>query len=154
MTLASSTTSALLHFLEISRIKDSSTGFANLAFNTAADTPSLLKIANASKEGYSMLPKAIIAKSFPSSRSTPLPYSIGEHALFLLLSMADERGYLKAQGPSMFKAKSNMETSSSSSIGAMTVIPGMLLKNATSRFPWCVGPSSPTSPALSTAKTT
>ena len=38
--------------------------------------------------------------------------------------------------------------------GQKTVIPGIVSKKAPSKTPWWVSPSSPTSPALSTAKTT
>ena len=47
-----------------------------------------------------------------------------------------------------------MSRSSAKDAGHQSVIPGTVERYATSKTPWCVSPSSPTSPARSTPKTT
>ena len=64
-------------------------------------------------------------------------------------------GYLNAQGLSLISVEVFIIlTSSASSLAAMTIKFGKVVKYVVSKLPACVGPSAPTSPALSIANLT
>ena len=77
---------------------------------------------------------------FPGGSSTPTPFPLGYRKQLGLSSMA--------------AAVATMWKSSASSAGAITTMFGRQAMKATSKAPQCVGPSAPTSPALSIANFT
>ena len=64
------------------------------------------------------------------------------------------RGYRIADGPSSVKAVFIMSASSFSSLGAISTRSGTDRRYPMSNSPWCVGPSSPESPARSMQNST
>ena len=100
-----------------------------------------------------ILPTASSAISAP-----PVIFSLFPYSIFVSYSLspvyAFPLGYLIAIGPSNPAANSSIFSNSKTFLGAITVILGILLKYDMSNIPWCVSPSLPTSPALSTANIT
>ena len=130
-------------------IVSSSSGFRNLAFITSALISSFSSISAIFFALATVFPIAIIDISEPSFIISAFPNFNSSH--FSNFSFASPPlGYLITTGFFKFTANSNISSSSLKSFGAIIVKFGTSLKNAISNVPWCVSPSAPTIPALST----
>ena len=126
-----------------------SNGFKNLAFITSADIPISFSLLNNSIALLTWFPIATIVTSVPFVSKSLFPFSI--HLWVINFCAASPpRGYLITTGDFNFTAKSIIIYNSIKSFGAIIVIFGINLKNDKSKIPWCVSPSCPTIPALST----